>query len=54
MNVWDILILLAVAGAAVLGLLRARRRKAAGKGGCCEGICDSCGLCGNRPDRPEP
>ena len=45
MNVWDILILLAVAGAAVLGLRRTRKRKAAGKGGCCEGSCGSCALC---------
>ena len=41
MNVWDILILLAVAGAAVLGVLRARKRKREGKS-CCSG---NCGLC---------
>ena len=45
MNLYDILVLLAVAGAAVLGLLRTRKRKAAGKGGCCEGSCGSCAFC---------
>ena len=42
MNIWDILILLAVAGIAVFGFLRARKQKASGKG-CC-GDCCQCGL----------
>ena len=51
MNFWDVLILLAVAGAAILAFLRARKRKAAGKS-CC-GNCGSCGLCRKSPDRPD-
>ena len=42
MGFWDILILLAIAGFAVFGVLRARKRKASGKG-CC-GDCSLCGL----------
>ena len=41
MNLPDILILLAVAGIVVSGVLRTRKRKAAGKG-----CCGNCGLCG--------
>ena len=47
MNLWDILILLAVAGAVALGVVRTRRRKASGRGGCCES-CGSCTLCANK------
>ena len=41
MNVSDILILLAIAAIAVSGVLRARKRKAAGRG-----CCGNCSLCG--------
>ena len=44
MNLWDILILLAVAGAAVFGFLKARKRKKSGKT-CCGGSCGTCDLC---------
>ena len=44
MNLWDILILLAVAASAALALYRIRRRKKTGKGCCgsCEGCMCSC------------
>ncbi len=42
MNVWDILILLAVAGAAALALRFMRRRKKAGCSGCCTACGQSC------------
>ncbi len=45
MNIWDILILLAVAGAAALAVFRIRRRRKAGKG-CCGSSCEGCDLCG--------
>lgn len=48
MNVFDILILLAVAGIALFGFVRARKRKAAGKS-CCGSSCETCGLCRNHP-----
>ena len=35
MNLWDILILLAIAGIAVFAFLAARKRKASGKSSCC-------------------
>ncbi len=44
MNIWDILILLAVAGTAALGLLWKRKRKRAGKS-CCSGCSGNCSLC---------
>ena len=45
MNFWDILILLAVAGLAALAFILRRRRKASGRGSCCEsGSCGSCSL----------
>ena len=47
MNLWDILILLVIAAAAVLALVRIRRRKTAGKG-CC-GMCEGCSLCSRKP-----
>lgn len=47
MNLWDILILLIVAGAVVLTVFLSRRRKASGKGSCCDS-CGSCTLCANR------
>lgn len=49
MNIFDILILLAVAGIALFGLLRARKRKCCGKGCCgtCTG-CEACALCAGR------
>ncbi len=51
MNVYDILILLAVAGAAVFAALSVRRRKKAGKG-CC-GNCEGCMLnCQSRQNKP--
>jgi len=40
MNVWDILILAAVAGAVILSLVSIRRDRR--RGGCC-GSCGSCG-----------
>lgn len=46
MNLWDILILIAVAAAVLLGFLRVRKRKQSGRG-CC-GTCTSfegCSLC---------
>ena len=43
MNIWDILILLAVAGVAFLAFFRARKRKAEGK--ICCGNCSACSLC---------
>lgn len=51
MNFWDILILLVVAGAVILGFFRARKRKAAGKG-CC-GSCEGCSLCCGKREPPE-
>ena len=49
MNIFDILILLAVAGIALFGLLRVRKRKRCGKGCCgtCTG-CEACALCAGR------
>jgi hypothetical protein len=48
MNFWDILILLAVAAAIVLALLRIRGQKKSGKGCCgtsaCSGHCENCGF----------
>ncbi len=41
MNIWDVLILLAVAGAAAAALLHIRKRKHGGCSGCCEG-CTRC------------
>jgi len=52
MNVFDILILLAVAAAAVFGLLRARKRKRAGKS-CCGSGCGSCTLCRQKAEKPD-
>ncbi|MBR3742806.1 MAG: FeoB-associated Cys-rich membrane protein [Clostridia bacterium] len=46
MNIWDILIMLAVAGAVVLGIRRMRRRKAGGCG--CGCGCDGCHGCGRK------
>ena len=40
MNIWDILILLAVAAAVIFAVIRIRRRKKAGRG-----CCGSCSLC---------
>jgi len=51
MNLWDILILLAVAGAVILGLVRARGRRRSG-GSCCSCGCGSCDCCGNKPGSP--
>ena len=45
MNLWDILILLAIAGVAVFAFFRVRKRKAEGKSSCC-GNCSGCSLCG--------
>ena len=45
MNMWDILILLAIAGIGVVAFLRVRKRKAEGKSSCC-GSCSGCSLCG--------
>ena len=43
LNLWDVLILLAVAAAVILALFRIRRRKKAGKGSCgCEGCSTPC------------
>ena len=45
MNLWDLLILLAIAAVAVFSLISSRRRKAAGKSacGCCStGDCAGC------------
>ena len=55
MNVWDILILLAVAGLAALAFILRRRRKASGRGSCCEsGSCGSCSLCREKPGQRKP
>ena len=45
MNLWDILILLAIAGIAFFAFLAARKRKASGKSSCCGCSCEGCGLC---------
>jgi hypothetical protein len=51
MNIWDILILLAVAGIAFLAFFRARKRKAEGKSSCC-GNCSLCSAsCAARHDQ---
>ena len=55
MNTFDILILLAIAAAAVFGLLRTRKRKRAGKGccsSCCGTGCSTCSLCRQKPGNP--
>ena len=44
MNAWDILILLVVAGLVVLAFFLRSRRKASGRGSCCEN-CGACSLC---------
>ena len=44
MNIWDILILLAIACIAAIAFFRARKRKAEGKSCCC-GSCGNCSLC---------
>ena len=44
MNIWDILILLVIAGTACFAFFRARKRKAEGKSSCC-GSCGNCSLC---------
>ena len=51
MNLFDILILLAVAAAAVLAAFRIRHRKKTGRG-CCGtcGTCTGCTLCREKPD----
>ena len=45
MNIWDILILLAVAAALALAVFSARRRRKSGEG-CC-GSCEGCALRGS-------
>lgn len=48
MNIWDIVILLAIAGVVGFGFYRRRKRRAAGKGGCCEN-CSACAVnCGKK------
>lgn len=42
MNIWDILILLVIAGTAGFAFYRTRKRKAEGKSSCC----GNCSLCG--------
>ena len=49
MNLWDILILLAVGAAAVFGVFRIRKRKQAGNS-CCSCSCETCSLCRNKPE----
>ena len=44
MNIWDILILLVIAGVAAFAFYRARKRKAEGKSSCC-GSYGNCTLC---------
>ena len=46
MNLWDILILITVAAAVLLGFLRVRKRKQSGRGCCgtCTGF-ENCSLC---------
>ena len=53
MNIFDILILLAVAGSAVFGFLRMRRRKRCGRGNCACG-CEGCSLCGKGAEKDPP
>lgn len=53
MNLWDILILLAVAAAVILAFVSIRRQKKTGKGCCgtssCSGNCSLCQLpCGKK------
>jgi hypothetical protein len=50
MNLWDILILLAVAAAVCLGVIRTQKRKRGG-GTCCGCSCESCGLYCRNPDK---
>ena len=47
MNLWDILILLAVAGLAALGIFLHLRRKKSGRD-CCSCGCGSCTLCADK------
>ena len=44
MNIWDILIVLMIAGIEAFAFYRTRKRKAEGKSSCC-GTCGSCSLC---------
>ena len=51
MNIWDILILLVIAGIAGFAFYRTRKRKAEGKSSCC-GNCSLCGAsCHAQRDR---
>ena len=52
MNLWDILILLTIAGILVIAVLSARKRKLSGKNHC-GSCCQSCGLCREKPDCPQ-
>ncbi len=48
MNVWDILILVLIAGMVIAGFVVRNKRKKEGKG-CCSGSCSSCGCgCGEK------
>ena len=49
MNIWDILILVLIAGAVVLALRRIFTRKKQGCAGCCEG-CAGCPGCSPKED----
>ena len=53
MNLWDILILLAIAGIAVCAFFIKKKTKAAGKSSCCGCSCESCGLCRDQSGKPQ-
>ena len=53
MNLWDILILLVIAGIAVFAFFMKQKRKAAGKSSCCGCSCESCVLCGDQSRKPQ-
>ena len=56
LNVWDLIILLAVLAAVILSAVRILRRKKAGSD--CSGNCDGCSLCSascpaSKKEKPE-
>lgn len=53
MNIWDILILLAVAGVVAAALFIGKKRKASGRGSCCRS-CEGCHLCEGKKTKSSP